>query len=155
MWKCAHVEVSKRCSFFARQRVQQLRLLQYRLGTLVASRPWQDKCAVQKTNLIPDSKPRASNRWKLSPDGTNCCRSRKVRLPEKGNSNFHGARSVHLIKTMIQWIRISRLSVKKSLSCCRWWPHAGTSIWGVRTSTRSRPPFSHPPLPMGIQPRVG
>jgi len=43
--------------------------------------------------------------------------SRKVdvRLPGKGNSNSHGARPVHLIITMIKWIRTSRLSIKNSL----------------------------------------
>ena len=38
-----------------------------------------------------------------------------VRLPGKGNSNSHGARPVHLIITMIKWIRTSRLSIKNSL----------------------------------------
>ena len=38
-----------------------------------------------------------------------------VRLPGKGNSNAHGARPVHLIITMITWIRTSRLSIKNSL----------------------------------------
>ena len=33
-------------------------------------------------------------------------------------SNSHGARPVHLIITMIQWIRTSRLSIKSSLSLC-------------------------------------
>ena len=42
--------------------------------------------------------------------------SRSGRLPGKGNSNSHGARPVHLIFTMIKWIRTSRLSIKKSLS---------------------------------------
>jgi len=44
--------------------------------------------------------------------------SRKVdvRLPGKGNSNSHGARPVHLIITMIKWIRTSRLSIKNSRS---------------------------------------
>ena len=28
-----------------------------------------------------------------------------IRLPGKGNSNSHGARPVHLIITMIKWIR--------------------------------------------------
>ena len=32
-----------------------------------------------------------------------------VRLPGRGNSNFHGARPVHLIITMIKWILASRL----------------------------------------------
>ena len=36
--------------------------------------------------------------------------------PENGNSNSHGARPVHLIITMIQWIRTSRLSIQNSLS---------------------------------------
>jgi len=35
-----------------------------------------------------------------------------VRLPGKGNSNSHDARPVHLIITMITWIRTSRLSKK-------------------------------------------
>ena len=39
-----------------------------------------------------------------------------VRLPGKGNSDSHGARPVHLIITMIKWIRTSRLSIKNSLS---------------------------------------
>ena len=38
-----------------------------------------------------------------------------LRLPGKGNSNSHGARPVHLIITMIEWIRTSRLSMKNSL----------------------------------------
>ena len=47
-------------------------------------------------------------------------RARKVdiRLPGKGNSNSHGARPVHLIITMIKWIRTSKLSIKNSLSGC-------------------------------------
>ena len=39
-----------------------------------------------------------------------------VRLPGKGNSTSHGARPVHLIITMIKWIRTSRLSIKNFLS---------------------------------------
>jgi len=47
-------------------------------------------------------------------------KSRKVdvRLPGKGKSNSHGTRPVHLIITMIKWIRTSRLSIKNSLSGC-------------------------------------
>ena len=37
--------------------------------------------------------------------------------PPKGNSNSNGARLVHLIITMIKWIRTSRLSIKNSLPC--------------------------------------
>ena len=39
-----------------------------------------------------------------------------VRLPGQGNSNSHSARPVHLIITMIKWIRTSRLSIKNSFS---------------------------------------
>jgi hypothetical protein len=39
-----------------------------------------------------------------------------VRLPGKGNLNFHNARPVHLIIIMKEWIRTSRLSIKNSLS---------------------------------------
>ena len=44
--------------------------------------------------------------------------SRKVdiRLPGKGNSNSHGARPVHLIITVMKWMRTSRLSIKNCLS---------------------------------------
>ena len=35
-----------------------------------------------------------------------------VRLPGKGNSNFHSARPVHPIITMMKWIRTSRLMIK-------------------------------------------
>jgi len=38
-----------------------------------------------------------------------------VRLPGNGNANSHGARPVHLIITMIKWIRTSRLSIKNPL----------------------------------------
>ena len=41
-----------------------------------------------------------------------------ARLHGKGNSNSHGARPVHLIITMMKWIRTSRLSIKNSLSYC-------------------------------------
>jgi len=39
-----------------------------------------------------------------------------ARLPGKGNSNSHGTRPVHLIITMIKWLRTSRLSIKNLLS---------------------------------------
>ena len=39
-----------------------------------------------------------------------------VRLPGKGYSNSHGARPVHLIITMLKWIRTSRLSIKNFIS---------------------------------------
>ena len=39
-----------------------------------------------------------------------------MRLPGKGNSSLRDARPVHLIITMIKWIRTSALSIKKCLS---------------------------------------
>jgi len=42
-----------------------------------------------------------------------------IRLPEKGNSNFHGARPVHQIISTIKWIQTRRLSTKNSLSAIR------------------------------------
>ena len=48
-------------------------------------------------------------------DSSSVC-SRDVTAHAKGNSNFHGARPVHLIITMIKWIRTRRLSIKNSLS---------------------------------------
>jgi len=41
---------------------------------------------------------------------------RVSRIPVGGNSTSHGARPVHLIITMIKWIRASRLSINNSLS---------------------------------------
>ena len=52
-----------------------------------------------------------------------------VRLPGKGNSNSLGARPVHLIITMIEWIRNSRLSIKNSPSGqSKWVPRNYTNI---------------------------
>ena len=42
-----------------------------------------------------------------------------ARLPGKGSSNSHGARQVHLMITMIKWIRTSRLSMSTSLAVKR------------------------------------
>ena len=44
-----------------------------------------------------------------------------IRLPGKENSNSHGARPVHQIISMVEWIRTSRLSTEKSLSLDEWW----------------------------------
>ena len=42
-----------------------------------------------------------------------------VRLPGKGNFNSHGARPVHLIITMMNWIQAGRLSTKYCVSSKR------------------------------------
>jgi hypothetical protein len=44
------------------------------------------------------------------------CRTVDVRLLGEGKLNSHSARLVHLIITMLEWIRTSRLSIRKSLS---------------------------------------
>ena len=62
-----------------------------------------------------------------SPQTLNSKHSSKVgvRLPGKGNSNFHGATPVHSMISMIQWIRTGRLSIKNSL-------YAGDEDFGPR-----------------------
>ena len=42
-----------------------------------------------------------------------------VKLHGKGKLKSHGARPVHLIISMIRWVRTSRLSIKNSLSGTR------------------------------------
>jgi len=63
------------------------------------------------------------------------------RVPGKGNSNSHGARPVHLIISMIKWIRTSRLSIKQYLSRA---PSTGargqSSCRGTRPSTPAQRP---------------
>jgi len=74
--------------------------------------------------------------------------SRKVdvRLPGKGNANSHGARPVHLIITMIKWIRTSRLSRKNSLSGCTerdlaWGGWASVSSPSHNGGSKKEPPL--------------
>ena len=42
-------------------------------------------------------------------------RKADIRLPGKGDSNSHDARPVHLIVSMLKWIRTSRSSIKNPL----------------------------------------
>ena len=53
-------------------------------------------------------------------------------------SKSHGARPVHLIITMIKWIRTSRLSIKDSVS--RWGEHRPLFQRGRADSARDPPP---------------
>jgi len=74
----------------------------------------RDRARVRHFPLLDNRpSPRVSLPESVSSD---CCRKVDVRLPGKGNSNSNGARPVHLIITMIKWIRTSRLSIKNSLS---------------------------------------
>ena len=69
-----------------------------------------------------------------------------VRLPGKGNSNSRGARPVHLIITMMKWIRTSRLSMNNYMSggVCSGlslyrdnnWPPEESSLWLLTTYWR-------------------
>ena len=63
-----------------------------------------------------------------------------IRLPGKGNSNSHGARPVLLIITMINWIRIRKLSIKTSLSSSL--PHARQVVTMATFPTRNPKPES-------------
>ena len=60
-----------------------------------------------------------------------------VTLPGKGNSNSHGARPVHLIITMIKWIRTSRLSIKNSLAL-------HLQVWSLRFRRKGFTHHLHP-----------
>ena len=53
---------------------------------------------------------------RFTPSYCGGCSKVDIKLPGKGNSNSHGARPVHLIITMIQWIRTCRMSIQNSLS---------------------------------------
>jgi len=72
-----------------------------------------------------------------------------VRLHGKGNSNSQGARPVHLIITMIKWIRTIRLSLQNSLasagasedaahlcSSLGRWDRGNTSIFNTKHRSR-------------------
>ena len=54
--------------------------------------------------------------WRLRAQDRRSTRKVDIRLPGKGNSNSHGARPVHLIISMVKWLRTSRLSIKNSFS---------------------------------------
>ena len=71
------------------------------------------------------------------PQTLTAARKVDVRLHGKGNSNSHGARPVHLIITMIKWIRTSRLSLKRTLS------HSGGTLV-IEAADRAPPPAPQP-----------
>ena len=52
-----------------------------------------------------------------------------VRLPDKMNSNSHGARPVHQIISMMKWMRTSRLPIKNSLFWVGVQPEEGERVW--------------------------
>jgi len=63
------------------------------------------------------------------------------RLPGKGISNSHNARPVHLIITMIRWIRTSRLPIKNSLPVRQSRPDYGLGFQVIVPSKFSVVPF--------------
>ena len=64
---------------------------------------------------VSDNPPRCPEAWRRE---TCCLHPRKVdiKLPGKGNSDYHGARPVHQIIKMMKWIRTSGLPIKNSFS---------------------------------------
>ena len=94
------------------------------LGHLGADRGVERHFALGRTHVVPRGAPQRPNsnphRFRgeeghSSLESTDVVSPRKVdvRLPGKGNSNSHGAGTVH---QKHQWIRTSRLSIQKSLS---------------------------------------
>ena len=71
----------------------------------------------------------------------NSVRPRKldIRLPGKGNSNSYGARPVHQIISMIEWIRTSRLSIKNSVALPQTFFFAGADPDGLVELNSVRP----------------
>ena len=79
----------------------------------------EQKWAVEEPRLTTEAQKLIAEELNLTaekPRLTEDARKVDVRLPRKGNSSSHGARPVHLIITMIKWIRTRRLSIKRSLS---------------------------------------
>ena len=74
---------------------------------------WKRKL-VGLQDLCFDNNPQWEPPLEVSSDSGNI----DIRLPGKGNSDSHRARPVHLIISMIMWIRTSRLSIKNSVFTC-------------------------------------
>ena len=89
-------------------------------GGLMSEKPLYGETAEQSRCRFQTQPGRETTLWDSDRKSVRfrVSRTRKidVRLPEKVNSNSHGARPVHLIITMIKWIRASRLSIQNSLS---------------------------------------
>ena len=77
--------------------------------------PWLSDESPQPFEVVPSSFDIGPKNG-LMEDLSGYARKVDVRLPGQGNSNSHGERPVHLIITMIKWIRTSRLSITLSLS---------------------------------------
>ena len=91
--------------------------------------------SVSEVSLPHCVSPTWRNRRVLRSRGVCAHRKVDVRLPGKGNSNSHGARSVHLIITMIKWIRTSRLSIKNSLYAQRGRGRGSAAAWEGQCSS--------------------
>ena len=72
-------------------------------GSIVLVSPWHSEGFRLKFEIVGSG-------------GLAGARKEDVRLPVQGNSTSHDARPVHLITTMMKWIRTSRLPIKNSLS---------------------------------------
>ena len=76
------------------------------LNSRLQNNKGEEECAWGSASR-PNSGLRKDPRW-LPKEG-------RCQANGKGDSNSHGARPVHLIITMIKWIRTNRLSIKNSL----------------------------------------
>ena len=78
-----------------------------------------------------------------------------IRLPGKGTSNSHGARPVHIIITLITWIRIGMLSIKSSFSPPHQLPHTASGFMVQGTGFRVQGSgFRVQGSGFGVQPRT-
>ena len=113
----AHPEKGNSNSHGARPVHQIISLIKWRLtiknSLSLYTGPARTASTAQR-HLQPDHLPPSEKSFK----GGKELGSRKVdvRLPGEVNSNSHGARPVHQIISLIKWIRVSRLSIKNSLS---------------------------------------
>jgi len=94
---------------------------------------WKRKL-VGLQDLCFDNNPQWEPPLEVSSDSGNI----DIRLPGKGNSDSHRARPVHLIISMIMWIRTSRLSIKNSVfTCGGGWGGQGFRVRGLGSGVSS------------------
>jgi len=113
---CVVSALSKRCFFNSPQELDRVASLSLSAKTTCEQQISDQNCIVHK-HCVNQPLLFCVNQALLCADCAELFRraldqaTRKVdvRLPRKGNSNSHGARPVHLIISMIKWIRTIRL----------------------------------------------
>ena len=103
-----------------------LRLIDFCITQLKAQGPSRtcNESKEEEEEDIPEEASQTRMEWSDDPDMIRfpsrvyttafTCGKIEIRLPGKVNSKSHGTRPVHLIISMIKWIRTSRLSIKES-----------------------------------------